>query len=49
MVSQQSTLTSKTAWAPPRDQMDPSLRLRIYGRLRPLESGMTWWERLTRR
>lgn len=49
MVSQQSTITSKAAWAPPRGQMDPSVRLRTYGRLRPLESSLSWWDRLLRR
>ena len=29
--------------------MDPSQRLRTYGRIRPLESNRTWWERLLRR
>ena len=48
MISQQSTITSKGAWAP-RGQMDPSVRLRTYGRLRPLESSLTWWDRLLRR
>lgn len=33
----------------PRPAMDPSLRLKTYGRIRPLDEDLTWWERLFRR
>ena len=48
MISQQSTITSKAA-SSSRGQMDPSVRLRTYGRLRTLASSLTWWDRLLRR
>ncbi len=32
-----------------RKVMDPSLRLRTYGPIRPLEADMTWLERMFRR
>ena len=48
MISQQSTITSRAVSAP-RGQMDPSVRLHTYGRLRPLASSLTWWDRLLRR
>lgn len=41
--------TTSAAQLGPRPAMDPSLRLRTYGRIRPLEEGRTWWERLLRR
>ena len=44
-----SRTTSAIAWNPPRPPMDPSQRLRTYGRIRPLETDQTWWERLLRR
>ena len=33
----------------PRQSQDPSLRLLTYGRIRPLETDLTWWERMFRR
>lgn len=33
----------------PRPGMDPSLRLKTYGRIRPLDEDLTWWERIFRR
>ena len=49
MALQSSRETGSVRWNPARPAMDPSLRLRTYGRIRPLESDRTWWERLLRR
>ena len=48
-MSLHTTRTTNTAAAFGSRPMDPSQRLRTYGRIRPLESNRTWWERLLRR
>ena len=33
----------------PRQSLDPSIRRLTYGRIKPMDSDLTWWERLFRR
>ena len=47
--TQEYPTAQRPALVPPRKAMDPSLRLRTYGRIRPLEADLTWWERMFRR
>ncbi len=49
MKPQEYPPAQRAALAPQRQSMDPSLRLRTYGRIRPLEADLTWWERMFRR
>ena len=49
MKTHEYTNAQQPAFLHPRKSMDPSLRLRTYGRIRPLEADMTWWERMFRR
>lgn len=49
MISHGYDSTGNRSSNHPRPPMDPSLRLRTYGRIRPLAEDMTWWERIFRR
>ncbi|PKB25085.1 hypothetical protein B0I00_0266 [Novosphingobium kunmingense] len=49
MISHGYDTSTARTWSAPRPPMDPSLRLRTYGRIRPLAEDMTWWERIFRR
>ena len=49
MKTHEYTSAQKPVLVPQRKSMDPSLRLRTYGRIRPLEADLTWWERIFRR
>ncbi len=49
MISHNYDSRNARGWSPPRPPMDPSLRLRTHGRIRPLADDMTWWERIFRR
>ena len=48
MKTQEYSNAQQPALVQQRKSMDPSLRLRTYGRIRPLEADMTWWERMFR-
>ena len=48
-MSLHTTRTTSSVASIASRPMDPSQRLRTYGRIRPLESNRTWWERLLRR
>lgn len=49
MISHGYDSSNSRTFASTRPPMDPSMRLRTYGRVRPLAEDMTWWERIFRR
>ncbi len=49
MKPQNTPTAQRAELLPQRKPMDPSLRLHTYGRIRPLEADLTWWERMFRR
>ncbi|WP_296677800.1 hypothetical protein [Novosphingobium sp.] len=49
MISQHQIHGTVHVMSRQRPQMDPSIRLRTYGKIRPMAADRTWWERLLRR